>query len=86
MGTDTEPEGEAVEASRRVLMKALASAPVILTLVPGRARAEYAPDGEYFNVGSIVCLAPPDVNPGGETGEKDLECQQWGSPDDLPGG
>ena len=56
MGTDTEPKLEAMAASRRVLIKALASAPVILTLVPGRARAEYLEDGTYF-FGS--CAVPP---------------------------
>lgn len=49
-------EDNEVNATRRAMIAALASAPLILTLVPGRARAEYSA-GEYFD-GS--CDAPPD--------------------------
>jgi hypothetical protein len=47
-------EGER-EAPRRAILKALASAPVIVSLLPGRARAEYR-NGVYFE-GS--CAVPP---------------------------
>ena len=46
-----------VDATRRAMVLALGSAPVILTLVPGSARAEYAADG--YHAGES-CVAPPD--------------------------
>ena len=57
---EKEPDRHVPPASRRAIVKALASAPVILTLVPGRARAEYVirPGGEIeYIVGS--CAIPP---------------------------
>lgn len=56
MDVPTKSEGEEREAPRRAILKALASTPVILTLVPGRARAEYDKNGIYF-AGS--CAVPP---------------------------
>ncbi len=59
-----------VDETRRAMIAAMGTAPVIMTLLPGRARAEYR-GGEYFD-GS--CAAPPDhansdvcgqVDPGG---------------------
>ena len=49
-------ENNEVNSTRRAMIAALGTAPLILTLVPGRARAEYRA-GVYWE-GS--CEAPPD--------------------------
>ena len=56
MDVRDESDGEEREAPRRAILKALASAPVIVSLLPGRARAEYDSNGNYFE-GS--CAVPP---------------------------
>jgi hypothetical protein len=60
MSTDKGLETNASTSSRRAIIQALASAPVILTLVPGRARAEYDVNGVYFE-GSCA-VPPPNAN------------------------
>jgi hypothetical protein len=56
MRDKTEDVEREVDERRRAVIAAMGAAPVIMTLLPGRARAEYR-GGEYFE-GS--CAAPPD--------------------------
>lgn len=69
-----EPDDEGVASIRRAILKAFASAPLILTLMSGRARAEYF-EGEYV-IGSVpVCKdpgegqEPPPPPPGCKQGQ-----------------
>ena len=63
----TESEGKDREGPRRAILKALASVPVIVTLIPGRARAEYR-NGVYFD-GS--CAVPPSTSNSDECTHED---------------
>ncbi len=61
---DAEPAMEASVPTRRAVLKAAASAPVILTVTGGPARAGYNVQGFYFE-GSIDpnCVIPPPDPP-----------------------
>ncbi len=58
-------EPGAAAPSRRAVLRAAASAPVILTLMAGPARAAYNGEGVYFPGASFApdCEAPPPEPP-----------------------
>ncbi len=62
---DAEPGLAAPLPERRAVLKAAASAPVILTLMAGPARAGYNQQGEYIPGASFLpdCEVPPPLPP-----------------------